>query len=191
MFPSGFKITTDMLWRSTLVLAGIDAILLPFVAWGIKPDTFRRFRWALVIIAGFFWGLLWDWVLANFWESVYVYVFPAWARWMIPPLYGLLFAGVSLSLWWLALKFGGNPVVNFCLMGGLWGMLTHILAVFLGIVDKPPVLQGAAPEAAVIVAIFEFMVYWSVILIASALVHRGWRKVRKETIGKWQGGKYA
>jgi hypothetical protein len=30
-----------------------------------------------------------------FWDSVYHYVFPAWARWFIPPVYGLLFGGVA------------------------------------------------------------------------------------------------
>jgi hypothetical protein len=34
--------------------------------------------------------------------------------------------------------------VSFRLLGGLWGMITHVWAVYLGIVDKPPMLQGVA-----------------------------------------------
>ena len=49
--------------------------------------------------------------------------------------------------------------MRFCLFGGLWGMMTHLFAVSIGIVCKPPVLQGAAPVVAVVMAIFEFMFY--------------------------------
>jgi hypothetical protein len=38
-------------------------------------------------------------------------------------------------------------------------MMTHLFAVSIGIISKPPVLQGAAPMVAVVMAIFEFMFY--------------------------------
>jgi hypothetical protein len=57
-------------------------------------------------------------------------------------------------------------------------MVTHLWAVYRGIADKPPMLQGASPTAAVIIAIFEFMFYWCIILSAAALAHKGWQKVR-------------
>ena len=67
-------------------------------------------------------------------------------------------------------------------MGGQWGMLTHIMAVFLGIVDKPPILQGMAPAVAVIIAIFEFVIYWGIILIASSQVNQGRLVLRNKLV---------
>jgi hypothetical protein len=178
MLSPGYHITTEILWLGTLIFAGIDVVFIPILAWRIKITTFRRFRWILVGVTAIYWAALWSWGLSNFWESVYHYIFPAWARWLIPPIYGLLYAGVCLLFWWLALRLHGNPVLNFCLLGGLWGMITHLIAVACGIVSKPPPLQGAAPVAAVIIAIFEFMFYWCIILSVSTLVHHLWRKLR-------------
>jgi len=73
----------------------------------------------------------------------------------------------------------GNPVVSFCLLGGLWGMITHMWAVYLGIVDKPPILQGVAAAAAVVVAVFEYVFYWSVVLVLAVAVDRLRRKIRR------------
>jgi len=167
-----------MLWLGTLIFAAIDAVFIPILAWRINAATFRRFKWALVVTTAIFWCILWVWVLSKFWDSVYHYVFPSWAHWFIPPICGLLFAGMSLLFWWLAIKLRGNMVITFCLLGGLWGMATHLLAVYLGIVDEPPVLQGTAPEAAVIVAIFEFMFYWCIILSIASLLQCYWQRFR-------------
>jgi len=181
MLPLSSKITSA-LWLGTLYFAVIDAVFISILAWRINPAIFRRFKWALSITTAIFWSSLWTWGLANFWDSVYRYVFPSWAHWIIPPIFGLLYAGISLLFWWLALHLRGNAVVNFCLFGGLWGMITHLFAVSIGIVSKPPVLQGAAPVAAVIIAIFEFMFYWCIILSVAALLHLGWRKLRHVSV---------
>lgn len=176
--PPDFKVTSHMLWMGALIFALIDAGFVPLLAWRIQPVTFRQVKWILVTTTAIFWSGLWTWALVNFWDSVYRYVFPAWARWLIPPAYGLLFAGVGLLSWWLALRMPGNPVLGFCLLGGLWGMITHLWAVFLGIVDKPPMLQGATPAGAVIMAVFEFIFYGCMILGVAALLDsaRRWFK---------------
>jgi hypothetical protein len=178
MLPPGVKITTDVLWLGTLIFAVMDAAFVSVLAWRINRATFRRFRWALSLTSLLFWSALWTWGLATFWDSIYRYVFPAWAHWLIPPVFGLLYAGISLLLRWLALRWRGNAVVNFCLLGGVWGLLTHVYAVSIGIVSKPPPLQGAAPAAAVIFAVFEFMFYWCVILSVAVMLGFGWRRMR-------------
>jgi hypothetical protein len=120
MLPPGSKITSAT-WMGTLYVAAIDAVFIPILAWRIKPITFHRFKWALGITTAIFWSIIWTWGLANFWDSVYHYVFPAWAYWLIPPTFGLLYASISLLFWWLAVQLRGNAVMNFCLLGGLWG----------------------------------------------------------------------
>jgi len=181
--PPDFKVTSEMLWQATLILAVIDVGFIPLLAWRIKPLVFRRLKWALLATTAIFWSTLWIWALVNFWDSVYRYVFPDWARWLIPPAYGLLFAAVGLVFWWLALRCPGNAVVGFCLLGGLWGMITHIWAVYRGIVDKPPMLQGVDPVAAIVVAVFEFMFYWCIILSVALLLQLGRQWLRALTHG--------
>lgn len=177
--PPGIKVTSEMLWQGTLIFALIDLGAIPLLVWRIQPSRFRRLKWTLVVTAAIFWGLLWTWVLASFWDSVYHYLFPAWARPFLPFFFGLLSAAVALGLWWGATRLSINPILGFCLFGGLWGMVTHLWAVYRGIVNKPPMLQGASPAAAVIIAIFEFIFYWCVILGLAALWDYGWQRVEK------------
>jgi hypothetical protein len=160
-----------MFWLGTFIFALIDAVYVPILAWRIKATTFREIKWTLVAVTGVFWGVIWIWMMRDFWDPVYQYMFPIWSRWVIPPVYGVLFAGVGLFFWWLALRVSTNPVVVFCYLGGLLGMVTHLWAVHLGIVDKPLVLQEVAPAAAVVVAVFEYMFYWCIILSLSSLLH--------------------
>jgi hypothetical protein len=182
MLPPGSKITSETLWLGTFIFAVIDAVFVPILVWRINPAKFRRLKWTLGITTAIFCSALWTWGFVNFWDSIYHYVFPAWAHWLIPPTFGLIYAGISILFWWLALSLRGKAVANFCLLGGLWGMTTHLFAVSIGIVNKPPVLQGAAPAAAVIIAIFEFTFYWCVILSVAVLLDHGWRKLRHVSV---------
>jgi hypothetical protein len=167
--PPDINLTSEVLWRGTFVFALIDLGFVPLLAWRIKPIRFRQLKWPLVITTAVFWSMLWAWVLSWAWDSVYCYVLPDSIREWLPVLQGLHFSIVALFFWWFALRFS-NPVVGFCLFGGLWGMVTHVWAVYLGIVDKPPIMRGASPVAAVTIAIFEFMFYWCVILSIASLV---------------------
>ncbi len=161
--PGDGKITTAMMLTGALIFAILDAALLPLLAWRIPRARFAQSRWALAIVTALFWFGVWSAVLAFFWDTVYSYVFPAWARSVIPPVYGLAFSGLSLGFWWLAQRMRFHPVIVFCLLGGCWGIVTHTLALALGIVTNPPALQGASPLAALVIAAFEFTFYWCII----------------------------
>lgn len=187
VLPPDFKITSEILWRGALIFAIIDAVYVLILAWRIKPARLRQLKWMLVVTMVIFWSALWTWVLCYFWDSVYCYFFPEWTRWLIPPVYGLLFAAVGLVFWWLALRLPGNAVINFCILGGLWGMTTHLWAVYRGIVDRPPMLQGADPVAAIVIAVFEFMFYWCIMLSVALLLRRGWELSRSLMRGRAKG----
>jgi len=161
--PPDVKVTTEILWKAALIFAPIDAVFVSILAWRIDDTAFRSCKRTLIATTTIFWFAMWLVMTSGlFWESVYHYVFPAWARWFIPPLYGLLFGGVAWGFWHLALLIPGRGVVNYCLLGGLWGALTHLWAISRGILDKPPMLQGASPVAAVVFPIFEFILYWCI-----------------------------
>lgn len=181
--PAVPKVTTEILWRAAFFFAVVDAVLVAVLATRVSRAEFLQYRRVLVLVSGVFWFLVWVAMCAWFWVPVYSYVFPPWARWVIPPVYGLLFAVVSLLFWWVVVRVRVNPVIGFCALGGLWGMLTHIWAISRGILDGPPMLQGASPVAASVMPIFEFAFYWSIIVtVTRRLVrYRGSRGGAVET----------
>jgi hypothetical protein len=168
---ASLRATTDLFWRSTLLFVPLDAALLALLVWRIKPAHFRRLKWPLAIVAAAFWSALWTAVLAGAWDWFYSYVFPDWVR-QYAPLVGLAYGAVALGMGWLAGRLPGNPVIAYCLLGGLEGLLTHVWAVVVGgIMISPPFLQGVEPVAVLVFAFFEVALYWSVILLLAALLH--------------------
>jgi hypothetical protein len=165
MIPNDIKVTTDILWKGAIFFALIDVFLIIILTKIIKPeDLFKMKRRLIIFMAIFFCVLFGSIVSIVFWDSVYSFVFPSWIRWIIPPSYGLLFSLVGLFFWWLAFRLPTNPVASFCILGGLWGLTTHILAIQRGILEKPLMLQGASSISALTIATFEFIFYWSICL---------------------------
>ena len=174
--PDDFKITTELLYRGAFIFALMDAVYIPLLAWRVHEETFRRIKWMLVIAAAVVWFGIWSWAIGNFWETVYSYVFPAWARTWAPWIAFVAAGMVALGLWTLSLRSKANPIIIYCLLGGVLGSLTHIWAVYRGIVTSPPMLQGASPLGAVILAFFEYILYWCVILTLALIVD--WMQTR-------------
>jgi hypothetical protein len=165
------KVTSEILWRGALLFAVIDLVFVSIIIKIIKPSDLFRMKWTLVIVMALFFTFLFGFITSFlFWDSVYSYVFPSWARWIIPPLYGLLFSMAGLFFWWIAFRSLKRQVIIFSLLGGLWGVITHILAIHRGILDKPPMLTGASPFAALTIAAFEFIFYWCICLTITRLI---------------------
>ena len=165
------KVTSEILWRGALFFAVIDLVFVSIIIKIVKPSDLFKMKWTLVIVLALFFTFLFGFITSFlFWDSVYSYVFPYWARWIIPPLYGLLFSMAGLFFWWIASRCPASQVTIFCLLGGLWGVITHILAIHRGILDKPPMLTGASPMAALTIAAFEFIFYWCICLTISRLI---------------------
>lgn len=176
--PEDLKITTGMLFQGALLFAVIDGVYVPLLAWRIREAAFHRLKWPLPFAAAAVWFGIWSWAIGNFWDSVYRYLFPTWGQRSIPVIAGVVAAAVGAGLWALASRFPGRQVVVFCFSGALLGVLTHIWAVYRGVVTEPPMLQGASPLGAVTIAFFEFMFYWSTILVLAGLIERAWSRVR-------------
>jgi hypothetical protein len=165
------KVTSQILWRGALLFAVTDLVFVSVINKIVKPSDLFKMKWKLVIVLGLFFTCLFGFITSFlFWDSVYSYVFPSWARWIIPPLYGLLFSIVGLIFWWISTRRPKGQVIIFCLLGGLWGVITHILAIYRGILDKPPMLIGASPFAALTIAAFEFIFYWCICLTITRLI---------------------
>jgi len=176
--PADIKISTELLYKSALVFALMDAIYIPLLMWRVRDETFRRLKWSLVISAALVWYGIWSWAIGNFWDTVYVYVFPAWAHVWVAWIAFVVAGAIALGMWMLTMKLKRNFVLAFCLMSGVLGSLTHIWAVYRGIVTKPPMLQGASPIAAITIAFFEYIFYWCTILVIAKIMN--WIKLKME-----------
>ncbi len=172
MFPPDLKVTTEVLWRGAIIVAFIDAGFVYLLSRTVKASAFLACKQPLVVTMMLFWLLMWAGMVSFLWNPVYHYVFPEWSRWFIPPVYAVLFGFIAYFFWWLAQRLPGNPVLAFLFLGGLWGSVTHVWAIFRGILDKPPILQGASPIPTVVLPFFEFIFYWCVILGIAFLFHR-------------------
>jgi hypothetical protein len=169
--PGDIKVTSEILWRGALLFGLTDLIFVSILNKIVRPADLLKMRWTLVIVIGIFFFFLFGFIVSFiFWDSVYCYIFPSWFRWIIPPLYGLLFSMAGLFFWWTASRSPARQVIIFCLLGGLWGVITHILAIYRGILDKPPMLKGASPVAALTIAAFEFILYWCICLTITRLI---------------------
>jgi len=72
------RVTSELLWRATLIAAVIDAPLLVLVARGVSPDSFRELKWHLAAAASVVYAVLWGtFGSVYFWDAVYRAVFPA------------------------------------------------------------------------------------------------------------------
>ncbi len=171
MLPIETKVTTEILWRAGILFALIDTVFVALLLRRIDREKMSRLRNPLLVTSGVFWFVVWITMCAFFWDPVYHYVFPAWARWIIPPVYGILFVLVAFVIWWLALRLPGPPALTFCFFGGLWGMVTHLWGISRGLLEKPPMLRGVSVLSASVMPVFEFIFYWCIVLTAAHILH--------------------
>jgi hypothetical protein len=175
--PPDAHVTTSLIWTCTGIVAVMDVILTLLARRLVSRELFQQMRWLLVIAGGVFFLLVWIGVLWWGWDWFYSYIFPAWGRYLLPPMFGIGYTLIALGMGWLSLKLPGNSAVTWCILGGIEGLLSHIYAIYgLGSASKPPIMQGTDPFAVLIFAVFEIAFYWSLILLASRLIWRGLKK---------------
>lgn len=162
-------LTSALMWRGTAVGVVLAAALLLVVIRRVPPSRFARLARPVALTASAFWFVVWAYAMwGPWWDLAYRHVFPAWARWIVPPAYGALFSATALGLWWLARRTPAAPAATFCLLGGLVSLPGHLFA-FYGrdMLRNVPILQGVSVQSALVFGVFEFMVYWAVILLVA------------------------
>ncbi len=173
MGTEDFVATSALYWTAALVTAAIDLVFVPLLAWRVQRERFRQLKWPLLGVSLIFWVALWTTVVLGCWDWAYRYVFPGWGRWVIPPLYGLIFGVMGIAFWWIALRLPVSPVVTFCILGGLQSVPGHLWAIYkVGMLNKVPILKDVSPSSALAFGLFEFIFYWAVIVSIAALVAR-------------------
>jgi hypothetical protein len=158
------SLTSELLWRSTLIAVLIDAPLLFLVARWVPSELFGKLKGYLVGAAFIVYALLWGtFGSVYFWDTVYKAIFPAWFRWLLPGGYGLLFGVLALVFWRVSMLATRWRAVWFCLLGGLVSVVGHSIGISRGLL-RVPLLAGASAASALVFGVFEFIFYWCAIV---------------------------
>lgn len=158
------SLTSSLMWWSAVVTALIDAPLLALLVGRVSPELFRRLKWPLTGAAFLVFAAIWFSVgSVAFWETVYSAIFPAWFRWLLPLIYGTLFALLALGFWGLSRRAARWQAVWFCVLGGLSSLAGHTIGASRGLF-KVPMLAQTSIASALTFGVFEFIFYFCVIV---------------------------
>ncbi len=164
-------VTSELMWRATLVAMLIDVPLLLAVARWVSSELFFKVKWYLAgagfVVYAALWGTFGS---VLYWDTVYHTIFPAWFRWPLPIVYGLLFAVLALASWRVGILAPKWPAVCFSLCGGLVSLVGHSIGISRGLL-RVPLLAGVSAISALVFGVFEFIFYWAAI-VALAVASR-------------------
>ncbi len=165
--PSNVHLSTPLVWTCTGILLVLDVLLALLARRTINREQFSVLRRPLPIAGGVFFLLVWTSILLWGWDWFYAYIFPPWARYTLPLIFCLAYGLLAAGMAWLSLKLPGSPPINWCVLGGVEGLLSHLYAIYgLGAASRPPIMHGTDPFSVLIFAVFEKAFYWSLILLA-------------------------
>jgi hypothetical protein len=158
------RVTSDLLWRATLIAMLIDASLLILVARRVSSELFCKLKWHLAGAAFVVYAVLWGaFGSVYFWDSVYKAIFPGWSRWLLPVGYGLLFGALAVAFWRASILAARWQAVWFSLLGGLVSLVGHGIGISRGLL-RVPLLAEASAVSALVFGVFEFIFYWYAIV---------------------------
>lgn len=158
------RVTSELLWRATLIAVLIDTPLLILVARWVSSEIFCKLKWYLARAAFVVYAVLWGtFGSVYFWDAVYKVIFPAWSRWLLPVGFGMLYGALALAFWRASLLASRWQTVWFILLGGLISLVGHSIGISRGLLQVP-LLAGASAVSALVFGLFEFIFYWCVIV---------------------------
>ncbi len=161
--------TSEVLWIATVIAVMIDVPLLILVARWVSSELFFKLKWYLVGAAFVVYAVLWGTLgSVYYWDAVYKVIFPAWFRWLLPFVYGLLFGALALAFWRASILMTKWQVVWFSLLGGLVSLVGHAIGISRGLL-RVPLLAEVSAVSALVFGVFEFIFYWCVIVSLSVV----------------------
>jgi hypothetical protein len=65
-----------------------------------------------------------------------------------------------------------NPVVAFCLLGGLQSIPEHAIAIYRFHILEVPLMQGSPPAGIFVFAYFEYVFFWGLALGLAGILNQ-------------------
>ncbi len=178
MSLEGVTVSSGQFWGSAALATALDVILIALLTWRIDNSHIRSLRWTLVLTAAVFWSVFGIVLVQVFWDSYYRYFYPGWLHGAALLLFvPLCFGGLALLFHWLALRLPGNPILSFCLLGGVESVLEHLWGIYVLRIFDVPMLQGVSPVPVLVFAFPEYVFYWCIVIALAALTQSFWRRV--------------
>lgn len=185
MVSESDRVTSELLWRATLIAVVIDIPALVLVGRAVSTMLFTRLKWYLVGAAFVVYAALWGtFGSVLFWGSVYQAVFPSWSRWLLPLWFGCLFGLLALAFWRVCRGVGIWPAAWFSLLGGLASLVGHSIGIRRGLL-RVPLLEQASPASALVFGVFEFILYWCGIVGLAAAARAGGHALHRKAGVGW------
>ncbi len=177
----------QLIVQNTSIFFVLALIFVGLLVWRFKPAQFRTLSWqAIGVGSALFWSVFAGIMMWFAWDFYYRYYAPSWDR-IIGPLAAMaLYFLLGLLLRWAALHLPGNPIVTFCLLGGLESVPEHAVAIYRFHILEIPLLHDTTAASIFIFAFFEYVVYWSIALCVAIGLNRILMVVQKRT-GKAKG----
>jgi hypothetical protein len=174
------EVTSEMLWLSAFIALLSAFIYVRFLAKRVQPVHFQSLHWSVVIASLLFWFAYGGFLFLMTWESFY-------AKFLLDPANRSLYRSIlellpypliGLLLWWVASRSPWNPVITFCLLGGLESLPEHLWGIYrLGMLEKVPFLHKASEVSVLSFAVPEYILYWATVLGIARLIQRGWQRL--------------
>lgn len=151
--------------RSSTLAFGLLACMLSIPLVLLQAQVVFSRSWiTLVAASAVFWGIVSMLASKYFWGSYYVYIYPPWLRRLFP-LNLVLYSLIALVMWFFVKQLGFNVVISFLILGGLEGILEHIIGIYgLDILEKVPWLVGLDPLPILAFSFVEYVFYWSLVI---------------------------
>jgi hypothetical protein len=173
MTPENTKVLAEQLWMDAVIVTLVDAAFIAFLTWRVKPSQFRQLKWMLAGTAAVFWTIFGIVLVSIFWNTYYQYFYPGWFRsggilLFVPIIFGVN----ALAFHWLAVRAPGNPILNFCLLGGLESLLEHLWGIYGLKILEIPLLKQTSPASILAFAFPEYIFYWCLVISIAALFQK-------------------
>lgn len=168
------SMTTAQMWSAAASVAAVDLLLAVLLTRWIRPPWQPRLPTALLALGALWFAALFTWAFRTFWDDCYGAVLPGWFR-TIAPLVGAGLGSLGWGMWWAARRISDRWCVPvFLSLGALESVPGHLTAIYgRGLLEHCMPVLGVTPVSAMVFGLFEFALYWSVILALAGLVARG------------------
>ena len=166
-------VTTSQMWLATCVAAAILFVLVAVLRARIRPPFPNRLPLALLACGVLAFGILYGWAAWTFWDNCYSALLPSWAKW-VAPAFGAAWGSVGALFWTVACRvFPERPLPLFLVLGGLHSVPGHVSGIFArGLLEKCAIVKGVSAASALTFGLFEFAIYWGLVLLAAHGVAR-------------------